>query len=139
MKISPFHTQTCIEQQLESFHEAIGPVIFCGQIFGLIPVDNVLQPDVKKLEFRWKSKKTIYSLIFLFFGSVESAVGIRRFVRLGFNIHFTENFLFLITEPRNEKILIISDVLCWQLIWKSAHFSIRSSEWASTWERARHD
>lgn len=90
---SPEQPQQCHE----SFHEAVKPVILCGQFFGLVPVDNLLQPDEKKLEFRWKSIKTIYSLIFLFLGSIESAVGIRRFIRLGFNIHFTESLLFLIT------------------------------------------
>lgn len=89
----------------------------------MIPVDNLLQPDEKKLEFRWKSKKTIYSLIFLFFGSIESAVGMRRFVRLGFNIHFTEKFLFLITA-------MVKAVLMFQLgrKWKKIMMEWRSCE-----------
>lgn len=85
------------QQIHESFHEAFGPVLLVGQFFGLIPCDNVLQSDEKKIQFRWKSPKTIYSLIFLFFGSIECAVGIRRFIRLGFNIHFVESLIFFLS------------------------------------------
>lgn len=62
-----------------------------------MPCENVLQPDERKLDFQWKSKKTIYSLIFLAMGSIESIVGVRRLIRLGFNIHFVESLLFFIT------------------------------------------
>lgn len=63
-----------------------------------MPCENVLQKDEKKLEFRWKSPRTIYSLVFLFFTSIECSVGIRRLIRLGlYNIHYAETFLFFIT------------------------------------------
>jgi gustatory receptor len=79
-----------------SFHEAVGPVLTYGQFFGLLPADGVLSNDEEKVKFRWKSVKTIYSMIFLFCGTVESGLGTRRLLRLGFNINFAEGLLFFI-------------------------------------------
>lgn len=63
----------------------------------MLPVDGVLARDENSLEFRWKSIKTIYSMTFLLFGSVESILGTRRLLRLGFNIKFAEGLLFFIS------------------------------------------
>lgn len=61
-----------------------------------MPVDGVLSDDESQLKFRWKSLKTIYSLVFLFCGTVESCLGTRRLLRLGFNIHYVEGLVFFI-------------------------------------------
>lgn len=63
----------------------------------MLPVDGVLAKCEKDLKFRWKSPITIYSVFFLLCGTIESFLGTRRLLRLGFNIHFAENFLFFIT------------------------------------------
>ncbi|KAG5679798.1 hypothetical protein PVAND_009336 [Polypedilum vanderplanki] len=81
----------------ESFHQAVGPALFFGQFFGMLPVDGILSRKEEDLKFRWRSPRTIYSVFFLFCGSIETAVATRRLVRLGFNIHFAEAFLFYIT------------------------------------------
>lgn len=60
----------------------------------MIPVDGVLSGDESQLQFRWKSLKTIYSMTFLFCGTVESCLGTRRLLRLGFNIHYVEGLMF---------------------------------------------
>lgn len=86
------------EQRQESFHQAVGPALFLGQLFGMLPVDGVLAKDEKKLQFRWKSPVTFYGVFFLLIGTIESSVGTRRLVRLGFNIHFAEGFFFFITS-----------------------------------------
>jgi gustatory receptor len=62
----------------------------------MIPVDGVLAGDENQLEFRWKSLKTIYSMVFLFCGTVESCLGTRRLLRLGFNIRYVDGLLFFI-------------------------------------------
>ncbi|XP_070501290.1 gustatory receptor for sugar taste 64b-like [Chironomus tepperi] len=90
-------TQLDSTKKHESFHQAVGPALLLGQIFGMLPVDGVLGKSEKDLNFRWKSPKTIYSILFLFFGTIESCMGTRRLLRLGFNIHFAESFLFFIT------------------------------------------
>ncbi|KAL7038081.1 hypothetical protein ACKWTF_009446 [Chironomus riparius] len=84
-------------QKHESFHQAVGPALLLGQLFGMLPVDGVLAKSEKDLNFRWKSPKTIYSILFLVFGTIESSVATRRLLRLGFNIHYAEGFLFYIT------------------------------------------
>jgi gustatory receptor len=89
-------TQLDSAQKHESFHQAVGPALLLGQIFGMLPVDGVLAKNEKDLNFRWKSPKTIYSIFFLFCGTIESCIGTRRLLRLGFNIHYAESFFFLI-------------------------------------------
>lgn len=85
------------EDQNPSFHQSVGPALAYGQFFGLLPVDGVLEKDENRVEFRWRSIKTIYSMIFLFCGTVESCLGTRRLLRLGFKINFAEGLLFFIT------------------------------------------
>lgn len=93
IKVAPIQSSK-IERENLSFHRSIGPVLVYGQFFGMLPVDGVLAKDETSLEFRWKSAKTIYSMMFLFFTSIESCLGIRRLLRLGFNLNFAEGLLF---------------------------------------------
>lgn len=85
------------EQKSPSFHVSVGPMLTYGQCFGLLPADGVLAKDENQVEFRWKSFKTIYSIVFLVLGTLESCLGTRRLLRLGFNIGFAEGLLFFIT------------------------------------------
>lgn len=62
----------------------------------MIPVDGILSDDENQIQFRWKSLKTIYSMFFLFCGTVESCFGTRRLLRLGFNIGSAEGLMFFI-------------------------------------------
>lgn len=85
------------DDQNPSFHQSVGPALACGQLFGMLPVDGICAEDESQVEFRWKSIKTIYSMVFLFCGTVESGMGTRRLLRLGFNIGFAEGLLFFVT------------------------------------------
>lgn len=80
-----------------SFHKCFGPVMAVVQFFALLPINGVLSDSEDFLEFRWKSIRVIYAMLFLFCGTVESCLGTRRLLRLGFNIHFAEGLLFFIT------------------------------------------
>lgn len=84
------------DKENPSFHQSVGPALAYGQFFGILPVDGVLAKDETQLAFRWRSIKTVYSMIFLFCGTVESCLGTRRLLRLGFNIQFAEGLLFFI-------------------------------------------
>lgn len=84
------------ETRSSTFHEAVGPCMAYGQFFGMIPVDGILADDESQLEFRWKSLKTIYSMTFLLCGTVESCLGTRRLLRLGFNMHYVEGLMFFL-------------------------------------------
>lgn len=88
-----------------SFHNSVGYAFLYGQFFGLLPFDGVLAKDENQVEFRWKSLKTIYSLVFLFCGSAESAMGIRRLLRLGFKLNFAEGLLFFVLSMVRSFIL----------------------------------
>lgn len=46
-----------------SFSEAIWPFLVVGQLFGILPVIGVKDHQISKLEFKWFSFRTIYSLI----------------------------------------------------------------------------
>lgn len=62
----------------------------------MIPVDGISSRDECQVQFRWKSLKTIYSLTFLFCGTVESCLGTRRLLRLGFNIRYVDELMFFV-------------------------------------------
>jgi gustatory receptor len=81
----------------ESFYQAVGPALWFGQFFAMLPVGGVLGKSVDDLNFSWRSPQAIYSMIFLICGSIETVVGTRRLIRLGFNIHLAEAFLFFTT------------------------------------------
>jgi gustatory receptor len=80
----------------QSFQEAVGPVLIFGQFFGLLPVEGVSSNDEEKIKFRWKSLKTIYSMIFLFCSTIDCVLVITRLFRLGFNIKLSEDLIFFI-------------------------------------------
>lgn len=88
-----------------SFHRSVGYALAYGQLFGLLPVDGVLASDEKAIKFRWRSVKTIYSMIFIFCGTIESLLGTRRLLRLGFKINFAEGLLFFIAAIMRALIL----------------------------------
>lgn len=88
-----------------SFHQSVGWALAYGQFFSMLPVDGVLAADEEQVEFRWRSIKTIYSMIFLFCGTVESCLGTRRLLRLGFKINFAEGLLFFISAMMRAVII----------------------------------
>lgn len=111
-------------QLYESFHESVGPVLYVAHFFGLMPCENVLNNDENKLEFKWKSPRTIYALFFLIFTTIECIVGCRRMIRLGlYNVHFVESFLFFTTA-------VIKFLIMFQLgkKWKKIMIRWRSYE-----------
>lgn len=65
-----------------------------SQFFGVLNVHNATDSDERKLKFTWKSKRTIYSILFLVCGSCESAMALS----LGFNMHFAEGLFFFVTS-----------------------------------------
>jgi hypothetical protein len=81
----------------ESFHQAIGPCLVLSQFFGMLPVQGIMDKSENNLKFEWKSVRTFYALLFLLFGGIDSATGIRRFFRLGFNIKFAEALLYFLS------------------------------------------
>lgn len=85
------------ELENPSFHNSVGPALFAAQFFGAMPVCGVLAKDEDSVKFKWLSINTIYSMFFLFCGTIESSLGTWRLLRLGFNVHFAEGLMFFIT------------------------------------------
>lgn len=79
----------------ESFQDAFYPILRVSQFFGVLPLDfNRDKP--KRLKFRWKSVKTIYSLIFLFCGTIESILSFRVAIKGGtISLWGSSGFIFL--------------------------------------------
>lgn len=77
-----------------SFHDAIGPVLLLSQFFGIMPVDNINSKDVSKIDFRWKSVKTVYSLVFLIFGSIECLLCLRLLFTHGMTLAGSSSLSF---------------------------------------------
>lgn len=77
-----------------SFHEAIGPILLAAQFFGMLPVDGVNSREISRISFRWKSMKTIYSLTFVIFGSVECLLCFHLVSRRGLTLGFCSALTF---------------------------------------------
>lgn len=77
-----------------SFHDAIRPILRISQFFGILPVDNINSEDISSLQFRWKSINTIYSLIFLICGSIESILCLRMGFRDGISLIYVNKLSF---------------------------------------------
>lgn len=89
----------------KSFHESIGYFTAFSQCFALLPVLNVLQPDESKLRFSWKARRTIYTLIWLIFASIEGICVIKRRIKHGFSVNYVETLMFFILSPARAAIL----------------------------------
>jgi gustatory receptor len=77
-----------------SFHDAIGPVLRVSQFFGLMPVDNVNAKDILDISFRWKSIKTIYSLVFIVAGSFECLMSLKLSMKRGMSLGYASALSF---------------------------------------------
>ncbi|KAG5679779.1 hypothetical protein PVAND_009317 [Polypedilum vanderplanki] len=77
-----------------SFHEAIIPILNVSNFFGILPVDNISSRDISILQFRWKSIKTIYSLVFLICASIESLLCLRLGIMNGISLIYVNTLSF---------------------------------------------
>ncbi|EDW70121.1 gustatory receptor for sugar taste 61a [Drosophila virilis] len=59
-------------EQLDTFHRAIRPYLCLAQVFGMMPLANVLSPNPQMVTFQLRSSGTCFSLIFLLLGGVKT-------------------------------------------------------------------
>lgn len=78
-----------------SFHDAIGPVLQVAQVFGLMPVDGVASKNISNTKFRWKSLKTIYSLLFLSCGTIELLLCLSLMFENGMSLEMSRTLFFM--------------------------------------------
>jgi gustatory receptor len=67
----------------ESFNNVFSPVLRVTKYFGIMPLSIENTNDPKKIDFKWKSVKTIYCLVFLVFASIECALSFRIALKEG--------------------------------------------------------
>ena len=84
--------------KIKSFHQAIGPILVIGQIFGLMPIQGILGKDIDSLKFRWISLRTIYSIFFLTSGTIEATMVVVRLVRMGLCLNYVGGILFFVSS-----------------------------------------
>lgn len=81
----------------ESFHNVISPVLRISQFFGLMPV-NLDTDDPMKIDFAWKSGKTVYCIIFLFCGTIEAGLSLRIAIKKGLELSGSSGFTYLLVS-----------------------------------------
>jgi hypothetical protein len=77
-----------------SFHFAISGALLIGQIFGVLPVNNIKCPSVYKLAFKWSSLRTIYSVLFLIFSSIQVGFDMNFVINGNFSMGMASKILF---------------------------------------------
>jgi Trehalose receptor len=81
-----------------SFHDAIGPILKIVQIIGIMPVDGVNGKDISNINFKWKSLKTVQSLLFLICGVIESVLCLRLVTKSGMTLGLSSAISFYVTS-----------------------------------------
>ncbi|XP_037906242.1 gustatory receptor for sugar taste 64a-like [Hermetia illucens] len=77
-----------------SFHEAVSPVIFWAQFFGVMPLKNVRLPDPEHVEFRWRSWRLLGTYAFLIWNFVVSVLFLRYLLLIGITARNTVSLVF---------------------------------------------
>lgn len=71
--ISPFRGRKLEDiNKYDSFHRAIMPVLCMIQAFGILPVIGVTNTDVRRVRYKMKSFRFVYSVFTLLCISLES-------------------------------------------------------------------
>ncbi|KAG5891343.1 hypothetical protein JTB14_034410 [Gonioctena quinquepunctata] len=60
-------------------HDAMGWTIFVYQIFGFMPIDGILQPNIYELKFSWFFLRTVYSLLTICGLTFMTGIQVTRF------------------------------------------------------------
>ncbi|XP_017092350.2 gustatory receptor for sugar taste 64b [Drosophila bipectinata] len=73
--------------QGETFHRAVSKVLFISQIYGLLPVSNVLALDVRDIRFRWLSPRIFYSGLIFILNCCEFGAVINYVIKVAITFH----------------------------------------------------
>lgn len=78
----------------ESFHSAIGPVLFLPQTFFVLPIYGALDKDYRNIEFVWISTKTFLALFLIIFGVISLILINFFYIKLGITLDSIGTMLF---------------------------------------------
>lgn len=63
VKVEPQSRRRYRIKHEKSFHKSMAFVLILAQCFGQLPIQGITSPDVKALHFKWKSWRTLYSVL----------------------------------------------------------------------------
>ncbi|CAO1403349.1 unnamed protein product [Diamesa serratosioi] len=94
-----------------------------------MPIEGVLGKDVDSLQFRWTSLRTMYTIFFLFTGTIESSLVVIRLVRLGLTVGYAEGIIFFVSSMVRA-FMIFQMARKWKMImtfWTQCEYSFLRS------------
>lgn len=96
----------------DNFRQSIWPILFIGQLFGLMPVIGISRQSIDDLKFSWKSRRTIYGYIvimlstcYFMFNAYQTLIGKIFFDSIGLSI---KNNIFIFNIIQKETLLSVN-------------------------------
>lgn len=86
VKVEPQSTTQHRTKHEKCFHKSMAFVLILAQCFGQLPIQGITSPDVQALHFKWKSGRTIYSVLICIGATFVSMVQIIKLLTRGMNL-----------------------------------------------------
>ncbi|XP_068149019.1 gustatory receptor for sugar taste 61a [Drosophila tropicalis] len=83
-------------EDLDTFHRAIRPYLCLAQIFGIMPLSNVLSRDPQEVKFRMRSMGMVFTVVFLLLGGLKTIIVADRLLTVGLNAKNMVGLFFFI-------------------------------------------
>ncbi|XP_026849862.1 gustatory receptor for sugar taste 61a isoform X2 [Drosophila persimilis] len=83
-------------KELDTFYRAIRPYLCVAQLFGIMPLSNVLSRDPQDVKFRLRSVGMCFTGLFLLLGGIKTVMQANILFRTGLNAKNMMNLVFLI-------------------------------------------
>ena len=81
-----------------SFYDAIRPIIFVVQFFGILPVNVWSSNQLSRVTFKWKSLKSIYSILLIIFGLIKLIFLLRFTIIHGISLGYVSLLSFYLAS-----------------------------------------
>ncbi|KAM8709838.1 hypothetical protein ACLKA7_016615 [Drosophila subpalustris] len=98
--------------QLDTFHRAIRPYLCLAQIFGMLPLANVLSPNPQNVKFQLRSSGMCFSVLFLLLGSLKTTRIAAKIYQGGINSRNMVSLVFFISS-----LIICIKFICFARNW----------------------
>ncbi|XP_034133541.1 gustatory receptor for sugar taste 61a [Drosophila guanche] len=83
-------------KELDTFYRAIRPYLCVAQVFGIMPLSNVLSRDPQDVKFRIRSIGMCFTGLFLLLGGIKTLMEANILFKTGLNAKNMMNLVFLI-------------------------------------------
>ncbi|XP_034481334.1 gustatory receptor for sugar taste 61a [Drosophila innubila] len=99
-------------EQLDTFHRAIRPYLCLAQIFGMLPLSNVLSPNPRNVKFRLRSSAMCFSVLFLLLGTIKTTRIAVKIYQGGINSRNMVSLVFFMSG-----LIICLKFICFARCW----------------------